>query len=145
MDEENDIRVAGIVPSKDISQLRRKVLGENLAVVYEQFHSGISPIGISHGYVRPQVQQEVPTMDFPIGDFEDYPFFDINDTNGTFSGSDSYWSDMFIYWAEEAQVTEGSFLAFFADLNPQRTAESLCYNTFDKMRDLAVELGSQSA
>ena len=79
---------------------------------------------------RPIVRQD----DF---NFEDYPFLDpeynkniqeisrkddpsrpLIDFNG--ASSQTYWTDMFLYWLDDAEVVEGSIIAFFQDISQDR-------------------------
>jgi hypothetical protein len=69
--------------------------------------------------------------------FDDYPFLDPDfnenipnvdqqpDANGqsrriiTFKDdpTQTYWTDMFLYWLDDTEVVEGSVLAFFQDIS----------------------------
>jgi len=85
-------------------------------------------------------QQPVPTVTQSDEEFnfEDYPFYDeIFNKNGDSPIATTYWTDIFIYWFDQPEVIEGSILAFFSDLNPELTEQSICYGQFKRTRSIA--------
>mmetsp|Transcript_22961 Transcript_22961/g.35422 ORF Transcript_22961/g.35422 Transcript_22961/m.35422 type:complete len:134 (-) Transcript_22961:307-708(-) len=90
--------------------------------------------GYSPELQRPTVRQSSDV------EFEDYPFYDEleDEVQDNASIITTYWTDIFIYWFDQPDVVEGSILAFFSDLNPNVTQQSLCYKQFSRTRKLAT-------
>ena len=69
--------------------------------------------------------------------FNDYPFADAkynenvsNNENYSDTHTQTYWTDMFLYWIDNEYVKEGSVLGFFSDIKKERAGNTICYMSF---------------
>lgn len=60
--------------------------------------------------------------------------------DGTVNVTNTFWTDAFIYWLDNDEVVEGSLLAFFSDISQDRAVNTLCFNSFQYERDLALQI-----
>ena len=91
-----------------------------MGVPIMQVDPAISEQSIRH-LPHPSVKQGAP---------EDYPFFDEIDKlnpNKAQTTTKAFWTDMFLYWLDDTYVQEGSYIAFFSDIQPERTIYSICF------------------
>lgn len=60
----------------------------------------------------------------------------VPNQNGTVNVTETYWTDMFLYWVDNQQVKEGSLIRLFSDISKDRAQNTKCYMSFLHMRDI---------
>jgi len=68
-------------------------------------------------------------------DYEDYPFLDPRynkniPSDDKLNITQTYWTDAFLYWLDDPEVVEGSFLAFFSDVKQESGVNTICFDSF---------------
>ena len=58
---------------------------------------------------------------------------------------DGYWTDIFIFLVEIPAVEEGALLAFFSDLNPENTKNTICFQQVEYVRELLKTIGTTAS
>lgn len=57
--------------------------------------------------------------------------------------ADAHWTDIFVYLVEIEAVEEGAIIAFFSDLNPENTENTICYQQIVYARELFASVTNQ--
>ena len=101
--------------------------------IISPFHSvQVDPKLTYHGHIKHLIVRQ------DQNDMDNYPFEDaydeLNPTNpddqSAAGRNKSFWTDIFLYWLDDKHVRDGSFIAFFSDINPGKTMFSVCYRQF---------------
>ena len=141
------------MPARDHRELRLKYLGPSITNFYETimmhlatlvtvskpFHTvQVDPKLTYHGHIKHlhlTVRQNNDEGKYP---FEDaYEELNPDKMDGDNSSSvRSFWTDIFLYWLDDKHVRDGSWLAFFSDVNPGKTIFSVCYRQFIVTKDI---------
>ena len=121
------------IPYKDVVDLRYEYLGA-FAAMYEY---AVEMFLMHNSQLR--VASEHRGDDFV---FNDYPFADAkynenvgSDENYDATKTQTYWTDMFLYWIDNEAVKEGSVLGFFQDIKQNKAKNTICYYSFQSLRD----------
>ena len=106
-----------VIPRKHTPTVRREVLGNYWAGIYEM----VIALGV-FGAV-----QHVGTH-LMVGDHDPWHLPDLSNIDfGAEMVADTYWTDVFVYLIDEPEVEEGAILSFFSDINPENTNRTICF------------------
>lgn len=50
--------------------------------------------------------------------------------------TETYWTDIFLYWVDNESVKEGSVLGFFQDIKQEKAKNTICFYSFQSLRDM---------
>jgi hypothetical protein len=107
-----------------VSEIRRHYFG-NYAFIYEFFADLVTSNDMSGKYVHLKVRQTF--------NIDDYPFLDPRFNDNIKPGTEVFltkWTDSFLYWLQNSDVVEGSFMAFFGDISLEKGVDTVCFTSF---------------
>ena len=63
-------------------------------------------------------------------EIEEYPFLAPDAIPGLVGPTETYWTDMFLYFFDDKNVQDAAFMAFFHEMSAERSNDSTCYRQF---------------
>ena len=120
-----------------VHEVRHKYLGD-----YKAYYEHVVPNYMTkYEKTKPSlIVRQTKDADFT---FEDYPFLDPryneNVPQNTTELTQTYWTDAFLYFLDDPEVVEGSIIAFFQDIRQSDASNTVCYTSFEYMRDLILK------